>query len=567
LALISGCSHYRSDTQDTTAQGNQSASAQGNANTRASVLASAPKSAANERCVAGSQELRDPPTLVGANGGLILRTELDARVVSKCVDGKWIQLKSYIDRTLGMDNRPVGPAYVMRVAPERPNPQMFINFKNALEVPARPDYNCGMHDQDHAQHEGGDNDVQLCTNLHTHGFHVSPTAPSDDVFLVFSPNSPRYPYHFDIPSDHAPGTHWMHAHLHGSTAPQVKNGMAGALILKGEIDEWLQRDYGIGGDKDKIMILQQMALPDSSGNDQPLCNNGIVTSVNGQCLPTITVLAEDVYHLRLIHAGVSATVNFGLQNSFGESVTLREYARDGVTMQQAIDREEVTLHPGYRSDVLFKVPQCPGNRYPCVMNVVDEATSNNKSLYGEAEPQAMIARVVVRGLSTRPMRLPARDAVGFKNPYRFIPDTELEKEGDKYKTQKIWFANEPKPGGGTYKTVNGSIYPAGETETLTLETATLWKLWVGEKQDPNSGASHPFHIHVNPFQVTETDVNGFEFNYWKDTLFISGSDNYGEDNAITVRSRYEDFDGAFVLHCHNLNHEDDGMMKRVEIVK
>ena len=167
------------------------------------------------------------------------------------------------------------------------------------------------------------------------------------------------------------------------------------------------------------MILQQMALPDAEGADQPLCNNGIVTSINGQCLPTITVLAEDVYHLRLIHAGLTETINFGLQNSLGESLTLREYARDGVTMQHAVDREEVTLHPGYRSDVLFKVPQCPGNRYPCEMNIVDEATSKNKSLHGEAEPKAMIAKVVIRGLSSRPMRLTARNAVGFKNPYKF----------------------------------------------------------------------------------------------------------------------------------------------------
>ena len=46
---------------------------------------------------------------------------------------------------------------------------------------------------------------------------------------------------------------------------------------------------------------------------------------------------------------------------------------------------------------------------------------------------------------------------------------------------------------------------------------------------------------------------------------ISGTDYKGEDNAVVVRSRYENFDGKFVLHYHNLNHDDDGMMKEAEI--
>src|SRR5690606_13749966 len=119
--------------------------------------------------------------------------------------------------------------------------------------------------------------------------------------------------------------------------------------------------------------------------------------------------------------------------------------------------------------------------------------------------------------------------------------------------------NPSDPNSGTYKTVNDGVYPATPTKELRLHTSNTWKLWVGEKQ--TSTASHPFHIHVNAFQVI--DANGFS--YWKDTLLISGSENKGEKNALTVVSRYEDFDGKFVLHCHNLEHEDEGMMMNVVI--
>ena len=515
------------------------------------VLSPEQMAATNISCPGSSQELRDPASLRATNN--VLQTNLVAKEAVKCVDGTPHLLQSYIDERAGTDDRPVGPTYVIEMG-NTANPQMNIDFKNALG-PADQSYDCGHHGAD----------VGKCTNLHTHGFHVSPKTPQDNVFLKLSPADPTFNYRFDIPASHPPGTHWLHAHLHGSTAPQVKNGMAGALILKGEIDRWLADDYGVSGDKDKIMILQQLEDPD--GN--PLCGNAAdgsarTTSINGQCLPTITTKAGVVMHWRLIHAGVSATVNFAVMNAYGETVTLREYARDGVTMQGAQDQEELTLQPGYRSDVLLKIPNCPNNEYPCTMTVVDGETAAFESLWGRAEPHNVIATVVVEELSVPEMRLPPSDAALFVSPYPFIPDEELEKKDGEFVTQQIWFANIPNPAGGTFKTVNGKVYPDGGTEQLKLNTATLWNIWVGEEQG-TSGVNHPFHIHVNPFQVTDRDVNGRPFHFWKDTLLISGTDNLGKENAITVRSRYEDFDGKFVLHCHNLNHEDDGMMMDVEI--
>jgi FtsP/CotA-like multicopper oxidase with cupredoxin domain len=68
-------------------------------------------------------------------------------------------------------------------------------------------------------------------------------------------------------------------------------------------------------------------------------------------------------------------------------------------------------------------------------------------------------------------------------------------------------------------------------------------------------AGHPFHIHVNPFEVI--DPSGER--YWKDTLFVD------KGQTVKLRTRYETFDGDFVLHCHILDHEDQGMMESVRI--
>ena len=42
----------------------------------------------------------------------------------------------------------------------------------------------------------------------------------------------------------APGTHWYHAHKHGSTALNVANGMTGAFVIEGQYDDDLRRFYG-----------------------------------------------------------------------------------------------------------------------------------------------------------------------------------------------------------------------------------------------------------------------------------------------------------------------------------
>jgi FtsP/CotA-like multicopper oxidase with cupredoxin domain len=501
------------------------------------------------------QELQNPPTLT--TNAIGINTQLSAIQATKCVNGRTFSLQSYIDANAGSDSRAVGPAYILNVGPALPNPKLYIQFTNRLDDPNRQ-YDCGHHSKD----------VSKCTNLHTHGLHVSPKGSpdptqiqSDYVFIEISPATPTVRYQFDIPNDQAPGTHWIHAHLHGSTAPQVKNGMASALILKGELDNTLANRYGIGGDKEKIMILQQMAI---DANNTPLCGkapNGdaITTSINGQCLPTITVKAGDIQRWRFIHSGISASVNLAVVQADGSKQNLHEFARDGITMNGTQVQQNIMLQPGYRSDLLIQFPECKG-QYPCELALVDDTSKAAVSLMGVDEPRNQIAKVIIHKNYDSPMAMPPSSI--FTNPYKFVCEpSDFKACSERLAKEKLWFANVPKnpadPTGPTYKTVNDGIYPDTPVKKLRLNDHNTWKLWVGEKQ--NSTGNHPFHIHVNPFQIV--DKNGFS--YWKDTLLVSGSENKGESNALTVVTRYEDFDGEFVLHCHNLDHEDQGMMMKV----
>lgn len=100
--------------------------------------------------------------------------------------------------------------------------------------------------------------------------------------------------------------------------------------------------------------------------------------------------------------------------------------------------------------------------------------------------------------------------------------------------------------------------------------------------------NHPFHTHVNPFQIIDIlkkDGGGnwvsiYEENdYRKCVEGEKGDPQYCDQQfvfrdtllvkqgyRVITRSRYKRYIGDFVLHCHILDHEDQGMMENIRIV-
>lgn len=92
----------------------------------------------------------------------------------------------------------------------------------------------------------------------------------------------------------------------------------------------------------------------------------------------------------------------------------------------------------------------------------------------------------------------------------------------------------------------------------------------------NNNDEHPIHVHVNDFQVTE---------FYDPTIGLrTPPDKWSVDNAnapaptmqidesviepgiLAIRTRFDDYTGIFVMHCHRLNHEDNGLMMLVNVI-
>jgi len=355
--------------------------------------------------------------------------------------------------------------------------------------------------------------------------------------------------------------------------------------------------------------------------------SGRYTSINGRVLPTFKDASTGrIERWRVIHGGVRDSVNlqfrklkdgarsldglraadngaFIADNCTGEPLTQHLVAADGLTLAAAMKTTETVFQPAYRWDVLMVFPQ-PG-RY-CVIDTdapasanVDRAAPPSRQLLGVVEvapgravPADISGYLAAELAAAAAVNMPkgVRDAVvsdlrrGLKFG-GFVPHPTIE-QSEVTGTQALTF--NIVPGSGSTPTlfeVDGKPFQPGRVDrVLKLHGVDEWTLG-------SDFVSHPFHIHVNPFQVVKIldpkgrDVSGpdaidnadgaVDTQYrglkgvWKDSLWVKNNANPpgtpGGKYTVVVRTRYERYIGDYVLHCHILDHEDQGMMQLIRM--
>lgn len=397
-----------------------------------------------------------------------------------------------------------------------------------------------------------------------------------------------YPICFRIPkwngsSDsmgQAPGTHWYHSHKHGSTTINLFNGLEGALIIEDNsptgYDGALKGYYSNQGQKldQFVLVLQQitdtinMMVTNTSGGPPPVL-------VNGQLTPTITMQPGQIQLWRCINGTVQAFINAQFTPLQQKTLTAglgslktnyRQTAQDGVQLAwENYSKDQnanppFKLSPGNRVDVLVQAPSAPG----CY--VLQDARFGAILFINVAGPNAA-------------MKFPGTDAKGkitIKSEYppmpAFLKDVGSAKADRKPIVYGYRKDSTPLPPDGNKQTLNQFTIDDRQfqdghiDQTMKLGDAEEWKI---ENKDTTFKITHPFHIHINPFQVVEifdpatmTTPLVLKPPYvWWDTFAIPAG------GYFKMRTRFVDFTGLYVQHCHILAHEDRGMMQAVQVCK
>jgi len=108
--------------------------------------------------------------------------------------------------------------------------------------------------------------------------------------------------------------------------------------------------------------------------------------------------------------------------------------------------------------------------------------------------------------------------------------------------------------------INNKTFDVNRTDFKPkLGTVEEWKLVNLDKI--SSGNIHPFHIHINDFQVMSVNGQPYNAHGLQDTVMIP------TEGDVVIRIPFDDFVGKSVFHCHLMFHGDFGMMGIFEVVK
>ncbi|NET79092.1 multicopper oxidase family protein [Okeania sp. SIO1F9] len=197
------------------------------------------------------------------------------------------------------------------------------------------------------------------TNIHYHGFNVSPLLSSDDVlvdvpsnvtpntnppdFLSPTPILPggyypgdntyepkyggpinEYNMRIKIPYVHQSGLFWYHSHAHSLSRQQVRGGLSGGIIIKGMDDYYklLNTEKGLKvttGNLENIdtepepFSVNQKVMMFKDFNDILGTNNEKCLTLNGQVNPKITIKPGEVQFWRIANSGSDVYMNIALE--------------------------------------------------------------------------------------------------------------------------------------------------------------------------------------------------------------------------------------------------------------
>ena len=398
------------------------------------------------------------------------------------------------------------------------------------------------------------------TNLHFHGSRVSPQEPQDFVLLELRPGKPpadpkaehehgshgpyskiaygQFQYRVEPFGRIQPeGTHWYHPHKHGSVGMQVANGMAGALVIEGPFDDWLQKV--LGDPEEKLMVIQQIApAPKLFKQNIPLA-----ILVNGQISPKVTVKPGEVQRWRIANATMSSQAM--LQITFDPRLIIRQIAMDGIRFSPVnficqplanfnpgkppasfpcdpkVQFTQLTLAPGNRADFLVQMPlqENTADNPPLrierrLLDVVGEEDSQRQLLRDRDEqiapgiPEPALFSVDVddgiEGNDDQPKMLKAGAPKMLEKLEVEMPDylaviPKVDQTVAMTFQQLAAVTNQPWPYSASplseFKIDGKQFDPDCVNVTTKLGTTAEWTV-SNATQLP-----HPFHIHTNPFQL------------------------------------------------------------------
>jgi blue copper oxidase len=419
-----------------------------------------------------------------------------------------------------------------------------------------------------------DNELTEPTIIHWHGLHTPGTMDGQPRHTV----GPGGRYEYDFTVRNRGGTYWYHTHAHELTAKQAYNGLASFFLVEDDDQRRLAKTLDLElGVTDLPLVIQDKRF-DAQGKllYQPNAHDSMMGWLGDIVLTNLTpnavqVVTPRTYRLRLLNGSNSRIYRLAFVSGTA-LMTFSVIGTDGGLIERPETVTEAFLAPGERLDVLFDAGQAQAGKDIFLKSLAFDAMEDEgMGMSGMPGMSGKGMGSMMGDMSTS--RLPMGMAFNILKLSVIAGDrvppavpTTLSKikaiNADGATERKIELSM-----GQMRFLINGRSFRMDEIAFEVKRGATeIWRI-----SNPAVGMPHPMHMHGFSFQVIErlnsptqvsTNARYGEGRTvsdlgWKDTVLVWP----GETVRIAVDFTH-DFPGSqtYLFHCHNLEHEDGGMM-------
>lgn len=385
-------------------------------------------------------------------------------------------------------------------------------------------------------------------NLHFHGLETSPMAPADDVLTMIAQPNQTLHYVVPVPGNQPPGLYWYHAHVHGETNYQVgEGGMSGAIVVDG-IDAHLP---SLAHMRENVLMVRELGsgagsirrLPHAANANPCAQTKDAVISVNREYRPTLPAVSGQPAFYRIVNATGHRTLDLVIDGSPLEIVAIDGYPLDTYRGEPATRTvSHYVLPPAARVEFVAAAPVGSALRTRCYFSgpVGDPDPAQILAYLGKSHPATTAAHV--------PAKLPSL-TVG----------TPLDTSGqaaslpEPAATRLVQLSEDAH---GFY--INGRKFSVDERPAFVVHAGTVERWTVKNLTDE----VHAFHIHQVHFVVEAINGARVPNRHWADTVIVP----YRGQITLLMDFRSPLIRGTFLFHCHILDHEDMGMMAKIQAI-
>ena len=376
------------------------------------------------------------------------------------------------------------------------------------------------------------------TSVHLHG---SASLPQYDGYASDITNPGQWKDYI-YPNRQPARTLWYHDHGVHHTAQNVFMGLAGMYIMTDPVEQSLPIPHG--GYDVPLIVSDMMFNTDGSLLFHLTEDSGFygdVIAVNGRPWPLMKV-ARRKYRFRILNASVARSYRWSLSD--GSPLTV--IATDAGLMAAPKKVSSLRQAPAERYEVVIDFARYqPGARI-----VLRNSSPRNNVNYINVD------KVMAFQVTDDPFDPADNEVPAVLEPYQ--PTMALT-ASQSVRTRRLTFGRD----GGEWVINNRTwedVVRSGFSFTLATPRRDEVEIW--ELRNPSGGWHHPIHIHFVDFKILSR--NGRPCEQYetgpKDTVFL------GENETVRILVKFDGGSGKYMIHCHNLVHEDHDMMGQFEIV-